>query len=201
MKIGVGITIGVMLGLVVLGVGLFFAVTHVANSFSDESQENGTAAVPTGTATPPPTSNFAVTQPPAAATTTPRSTGFPVATITRTQPSAPSVTLGLNIPSFSISGATSATVDAQIVNSGSGDAHNAYAVVQVYCQGTLVKIANQDSYRKDIGTIAAGATIDTQAILSVNLIDGMKILSNGAIIQLTVVSTEVTKSYSYNFKP
>ena len=208
MKIFLGIIIGVILGLLVLGIGLFFEITSLAHSLNDHSTNTQpTSSLLTTSPTPiyPTTLPYDLPSKPVTSPTLPpvpapvsSPAGLPSPAI---NPPQNSVIFDLNFPYFNISGPTSATINVQIANTGSSDAHNVFGKVEIYYQGSVIKIGGQDYLRTDVGTIKAGTNVTTQVILKVSLPDGLKVLANGATLKLTIFSDEKTQTYSYDFKP
>ena len=95
----------------------------------------------------------------------------------------------------------SRTVTAQVTNTGSTDAHNAWAKVEVFSQGARIKLSNNDFLRVDIGIIKAGAAVTKQVTLQFSVLDGLKITQNGAQLVLTIYSDENTQTFNYDYKP
>ncbi len=95
----------------------------------------------------------------------------------------------------------SRTVTAQVTNTGSSDAHAAWAKVEVFSQGQRIQLSGQDYLRVDIGTVKAGATATAQVTLSFSVFDGLKIQQNGAQFLLTIYSDERTQTLTYDYKP
>ncbi len=95
----------------------------------------------------------------------------------------------------------SRTVTAQVTNTGSADAHNAWAKVEVFSQGARVRLSNNDFLRVDVGTIKAGTTVTEQVVLQFTLLDGLKITQSGAQFVMTIYSDENTQVFNYDYKP
>ena len=101
-----------------------------------------------------------------------------------------------------ISGAgLSRTITAEVTNKGNTDAHNVWGKVQVFSQGSLIKLGGKEFLRIDIGTIAAGETVTTEVTLSFGFTDGLKISQNGATFVLSIYSDEFTDTFSYDYTP
>ncbi len=151
---------------------------------------------PVPTATTPaavrPTIPPTVTLPPVAPTIIP--TAFPTAI-----PS-PSVNFQITITNLTGTG-LSRTVNAQITNDGTADAHNVWVKSEVFSQQQKIQLSGQDSLRVDIGTVKAGATTTSQVNLSFNLLDGLRIQQNGARFVLTVNSDERVQTLNYDYTP
>ncbi len=117
-------------------------------------------------------------------------------------PAAPAAIVSFQLVVEHVSGTgLSRTVTAQVSNTGSADAHNAWAKVEVFSQGQRVQVSGQDYLRVDIGTIMAGATANAQATLGFSLADGFRIQQNGAQVLLTIYSVERTQTLTYDYRP
>jgi cytoskeletal protein RodZ len=206
MKKTIGIILGVVLGcLIVLGVVIFIVIS----SFFPFNQDISVASPsPTNFAVKPDSSGSAAALPTKASpTTAPSPTPAkpspapPAQPTPKATPEPQDVSFTMGVSSFRISGATSGTVVAQIVNTGSADAHNAWIKVEIYSQDMLVKVDGEDFFRKDLGTIKAGSTITPQATINVSLRDGLRILANGARFELTIFCDEGSQSVSYTITP
>jgi len=95
----------------------------------------------------------------------------------------------------------SRTITSQLSNTGSSDAHNVWAKVEVFCQGSRVKVSGLDYLKEDVGILKAGETVTREVTLSFNVFDGLKISNNGAKFILTVYSDEHTETLSYDYQP
>jgi hypothetical protein len=95
----------------------------------------------------------------------------------------------------------SRTVTAQITNTQSADAHNAWAKAEVFSNGQRILISGQSYIKEILGIVKAGATVTAKATLSFSIFDGLIILQNGAQVQLEVYSDEWTESLTYDYKP
>ncbi|MFC2013810.1 hypothetical protein ACFLU8_02890 [Chloroflexota bacterium] len=95
----------------------------------------------------------------------------------------------------------SRTITAQVTNTGDIDAHNVWGKVEVFSQGSMIKLGSKEFLRIDIGTITYGGTATTEVTLSFGLTDGLKILQNGATFVLTIYSDELTETFSYDYSP
>lgn len=95
----------------------------------------------------------------------------------------------------------SRTITAQITNTGDIDAHNVWGKVEVFCQGSRIKLEGKDFLRTDLGTIASGDAVTTKVTLGFGLMDGLKISQNGATFKLTIYSDELTETFSYDYSP
>jgi len=94
----------------------------------------------------------------------------------------------------------SRTVTGQLSNMGSSDAHNVWVKVEVFCDGSRVKVSGQDYLQGDIGIIKARETVIREVLLSFSVFDGLKISNNGARFTLTVYSDEHTDTLSYDYQ-
>ena len=203
MKTILGIVIGVFLGIIALGITIYFLGMSLAHDL-----ENPVISSSTGTSEIPPSSTltdgFLTPSPFATPKSTISSSSKPSdsRTASPTQTTTPaSVDFAVDITSVNIAGPTSATITLIITNTGTADAHNVSATVEIFYQGSLVKIAGKNSFNETIGNLPAGSSSTTQATLNVALVDGLKILANGATVNLTVSSSEKARSFSYNFSP
>lgn len=95
----------------------------------------------------------------------------------------------------------SRTVAADIKNTGSRDAHNAWLKLEAFSQGSRVRLSDSDFFRVDVGTLPAGASMTRQANLRISLADGLRLAQNGAQVVLTITSDEATQTFNYDFKP
>ena len=159
------------------------------------------ATTPAVTPTPaPPTSppTLRPTLPPAAIPTPVPPTVAPTLAST----SAPTASVDFQIAITGLTGTgLSRTVNAQIANDGTAEAHNVWVKSEVFSQQQKIQLSGQDSLRVDVGTIKAGTTITSQANLSFNLLDGLRIQQNGARFVLTVNSDERTQTLNYDYTP
>ena len=197
------IIIVIIAAVIVAGVG------YLLGWFSPPSAGKTTVSTPTPVATQPaPTTTAPVTTAPA--TTTSPAPGkpqpSPTATATTTAPAAttttaaPYVKFDFVIQSITGSG-TTRTVTAQVSNLGNEDAHNAYGVVQVTQNGSVVKINGQTSLTIQLGTLPAGTVTTVQQSISFGLLDGLKIQSSGATFAITLHSDEATATFTQFYQP
>jgi hypothetical protein len=197
MKTTLGVILGVILGaVIVIGVSvwLIFSVFSPGNQKSPST----VAAI---TPKPGVTSTVPSASTPSAIIPT-ITMPSPVANLPPAQSSAQSnVNFDLKITNFAVSSMNSGTVDAQITNTGTGDAHNVWVKVEVISQGSIVKVGGQDYLRKDLGIVKAGQSLTSQVVINVSLADGMKIAQSGATFRLTVYSDEKTQTLNYDFHP
>ena len=149
-------------------------------------QYAGKAPISSGQSTSPPSTS--PTQTPVAKTATP--------------PPSPNKNVNFDFAITDISGTgLSRTVTAQVTNTGSADAHNAWAKVEVFSQGASIKLSNNDFLRVDIGIIKAGAAVTKQVTLQFSVLDGLMITQGGAQLVLTIYSDENTQTFNYDYKP
>lgn len=95
----------------------------------------------------------------------------------------------------------SRTITAQVTNTGDIDAHNVWGKVEVFSQGSIIKIEGKEFLRIDVGTITSGDTVTTEVTLSVGLTDGIKISQDGATLVLTIYSDELTETFPNEYSP
>lgn len=95
----------------------------------------------------------------------------------------------------------SRAVTAHVTNTGSADAHNAWAKAEVFCRGQRIQMSGQDFLKQDLGTVKAQTTVIAQATLDFGFFDGLTILQHGAQVLLTVISDERTQTLTYDYKP
>ncbi len=190
----IGIIIGIFLGMVLLG-GAIVAVFFLG--FRSESQ---TTSVSASTSIPVNTGSNPATR------SSPTSASSPLSSAASSpSPKASTASAAVNfVPSItSISGSSfnSRTITVQLANTGTADAHNVQAKVEVLSQGTIIQVNGQPYLTQSLGTIKAGASVTIQYTASVSLTDGLKILQNGATINLYISSDEKTQSTSYDYQP
>jgi hypothetical protein len=189
LKTTVGIILGVLLGIIIV-VGV--SVWIVLSVFSSGNQPTNNAAASTSQSASPSSSPL-ISVP---------SNSVPISpSLTSKSPAESNVSYSVNVSNFQVSGLTSGKVNAQISNTGTGDAHNVWSKVEIICQGSIVKIGGQDYLRKDIGMIKAGQTVSPQVTINVSITDGIKISQNGATLRLTIYSDEKTETLSYDYHP
>ncbi len=159
-----------------------------------------TGVIPIGHKAPPSSS----TNIPAAPTVASPSPGQPPASPAPSTPTPPptvgSVKFELNLTNITGSG-TSRTVTATLTNAGNVDAHNVWAKIQASVGGSPINLNGQPYVRVDIGTLPSGQSVTRQVTLSFSLIDSIKILQQGARLDLTVISDEGQQTFSYDYKP
>jgi cytoskeletal protein RodZ len=189
MRFTIGLIVGIILGVVIAVGGLF-----LFDFFSARSANPPTAS---------PSSTFVSS--PSVSTTNSPVNGNPTTSSTRSLPGSPPTTsaaVNFDLTVTNISGTgLSRTITWQITNTGTIDAHNVSVEAQIYSQGDLVKVNGLDSISETLGTIQAGETITDNVTLSFSVLDAPKILLNGATINLTVSSDEITQTITYDYKP
>ena len=137
----------------------------------------------------------------------------PEATVTTPEP-APSPTPSPSQPSstgsnvvfkFDVTGISgdglSRTISAQLTNTGTDDAHNVWAKVEVFSQESRIKMGGKDFLRVDIGMLKGGTSVTKEVNIEFGILDGVKILQNGARFVLTVNSDESTQELYYDYQP
>ncbi len=160
-------------------------------------QYAGKAPISSGQSAAPSTAS--PTQTPTVKPTTPPSPVTPSSPVTSPSP-VKNVNFDFAITAMSGTG-LSRIVTAQVTNTGSTDAHNAWAKVEVFSQGASIKLSNNDFLRVDIGIIKAGAAVTKQVTLQFSVLDGLKITQSGAQLVLTIYSDENTQTFNYDYKP
>jgi hypothetical protein len=191
-----GIVLGVIIGAVVLVAAVllvtFLGILPLTREIAGKNDDSPNTTYSSSYTTPVPTTSSPVTNPPVSSQAT-----VPVTTTAaNTQ-----VAFRLTVTNVSTSGLTGAVVSAQLTNSGTGDSHNTWASLEVFSQGTPIKVNGQGSLRIDLGTIQAGQTIARNVEMDFTLFDGIKISQNGTTLNLTVHSDEATQSISYDYQP
>lgn len=195
MKITIGVIIGILLGMVIVAA---LAAVLIVNLFNS----NNPPVVQTPVA---PFSTALISQSPTLSNrSSPVSSIPPEKSVTATN-STPTTNSGvfftLKIASVSSTGLTSRDITGQIGNSGSSDAHNVSAKVEVLCQGSPVRINNQESVNQLFGTIKAGDSVSETIALEIGISDAVKISQYGATIKLTITSDEKTQTLDYDYRP
>jgi hypothetical protein len=197
MKTAIGVVLGVIMGVAIITVVTIVLLFNVFNASSRSSSVQTPPGTPVQTQAPSPVVSL-VPAPVPPVSLPPSSHAPSNSNVTIAQPT---VEFNLNITGIENTGLTSRGVTGQITNAGTVDAHNVSAKVQVFCQGSLVKINNQDYIVQSLGAIKAGNTV-TQAIsLSFSILDVGRLSQNGATVTLTITSDEKTQTFSYNFQP
>ena len=197
MKTGIGVILGIIAGIAILVGGGIWASNFIGSTFS---QKPVLVPAPTPAGTPVP-------NPPPA----PSSTPSPSPTLPSPSPSptlpvpVPSPTLKAGIWEFSIAGVSGSgltqTIAAQITNTGTTDANNTQAKIEVFSQQQRIKLSGQDYLTENLGTVKAKTTVTRQVTVSLSLTDGLKILQNGARFVLTITSDKGTDTLNYDYKP
>ena len=200
MKTAIGIVLGVLIGIIIvtativslLFVGLFPVNQEASSNNATSPSINFSSIVPPtpSPTVPPVTSQAPSPQKPAASSPT---TTNPVT-------NNKDVNFSLKIISMSNSG-FNYTATAEISNTGTTDAHNVRAEVEVFSQGSRIKVNGQNSLSITLGNITSSATLTTQAKLSFSVTDGPKILKNGATFKITVYSDEKTQTITLASQP
>lgn len=192
-----GIIVGILIGIVLLAIaGVAIFVTRTNPSGQIASTETNTpiqsSISPNLIASPTiKSSNIPASSP--LASPTPNSLA--------TSSSSSAVNFVPSITGVSGSDLTTRTITAQLANTGTADAHNVQAKIEAYSQGTRIELNGQDYLIQSFSTIKAGAAMTIQYTVSVNIIDGLKILQNGVTFILTISSDEKTQTISYDYHP
>ena len=125
----------------------------------------------------------------------------PSAPPSNTAPNAGSkVSFNLSVTDFVVDG-FSAHVTARVTNPGNGDAHNVQAQVRVTSAGSIVQVNDADSYTLSIGTLRSQQAVTVNTTLTFNILDTLKISSQGATVYLWLISDEKTETFSYDYHP
>ena len=197
MKTAVGVVLGVVIGFVIITVA---AIVLIFNVFGAANRTPSTPT-PLGTPVQTQTASPAVSPP---ASTNPSAllpSTSPVPANSNVTAASPVVDFKVNISAVENTGLTSRKITGQITNAGTADTHNVSAKVQVFCQGSPVKINNQDYIIQPFGTIKAGETISQGISVSFSILDAGRLTQYGATVNLTITSDEKSQSFSYNFQP
>ena len=193
-----GIIIGVLIGVVILGVVVIaLTVLMILPATRSVSSAGNILPVPSitfETAAPAP-----VTSSPAV---TPLRTSSAPHTISTSPAGKPAAAVNFSPRIVSIDGDDlTRTIKAQLANTGTADAHNVRARVEVYSQRTRIKINGRDYLEESLGTIRAGAVVDIEKTVTVSVMDSLKVLRDGASVRITVFSDEKNQSISYDYGP
>lgn len=152
---------------------------------------------------PTPITGATITPPatrPPAGTPAPSPTAVPVTPPGIPPPLARNVRFDFALTNISGAGFTR-TVTAQLANTGTADAHNTWAKVEVFSQGSRIQLNGTDFLRVDVGTLKAKETVTKQADIQFSLFDGLKIAQVGGQFVLTITSDENTQAFNYDYKP
>jgi hypothetical protein len=192
MKFVLGVITGVLIGCLVLG-SVFLAIRSTGPFQAAQARP---ASTHTAAKTSRPTSTPSRTAPsPASSIPSPAAP-----TASRTAINQGVVTFDLAITGVSGSGFTR-LVSAAMTNTGSAVAHHVSIKVEAFCQGSRIKLGGKDAYQQELGSLAAGESLNVEAELSLNLADGARVLKNGADLAITIVSDEKTQSQKYTVNP
>ena len=200
MKTAIGIVLGVLIGIIIIAatvvsllfVGLFPSNQEASSDHVASPSINFNSMVsPIPSTTLPPVTNL--TPSPHTPTASSPTGTSPIA-------SNKDVSFNLNVIDMSNSG-FNYTATAEISNKGTTDAHKVRAEVEVFSQGSRIKVNGQNSLIINLGNIASGATLTTQAKLSFSVTDGPKILKNGATFKITIYSDEKTQTITLASQP
>lgn len=101
---------------------------------------------------------------------------------------------------FQISGSGfGRTVNASLTNTGTVNAHNVTATLQLWAGSSRIKVNGQDMLVEDLGDLVAGATVSRTINITVSFLDGIKLQSSGGTITVDVVSDEGSKQFQFVF--
>lgn len=190
MKTTLGIILGVILGVIIVAGVSIWMIFSVFSSGAQPAPSSVTGLTPQTTA--------GISLP---SSSSPSTGGLTSSPVSSGSPIQSNVNFNLNITNFQATGLTSGTVNAQITDTGTEDANNVWAKVEIICQGAVVNINGQPYLRVDLGTIKAGQSVSPQVTINVSLTDGIKISQNGATFRLTIYSDEKTQTLSYDYHP
>ncbi|MFC1909671.1 hypothetical protein ACFLXC_00015 [Chloroflexota bacterium] len=95
----------------------------------------------------------------------------------------------------------SRTINTQIANTGTMDAHNVSARVEALSGDSQLKISGGDYLEIDIGELKKGETLTKQLTVSVSMSDGLKIVNNGLRLVIILDSDEYTETFYYDYNP
>lgn len=107
----------------------------------------------------------------------------------------------LDITSAEITGLNTATVKANVTNSGTTVAHHTVATIEIICQNERILINGQESLQVNIGDLAPGESKQIQLKVEVGLSDALRIKQTGATVRLTIVSDEKRQVFTYDYIP
>jgi hypothetical protein len=190
MKMTLGIILGVVIGAIVL-IAIIVLVVFAFILPAARAETTGTTAGPiTSTIT-------ASTAQPSA---TPPRGSLPTTTLPISVTPKGAVDFDLQITGMSGSDLTR-TVTAQITNTGTIDAHNVSAKIEVFSGGSRIKVNGSDYITQTAGTIKAGATTNSQVSLTFSFFDVPRLLSNGANFTITINSDEKARTFNYDYQP
>jgi cytoskeletal protein RodZ len=194
----IGIILGIIIGAIIAALAIMIIIVLVVLPMAREVNTPDTSS-------PAITSTIAssTTPKPASSTTAPTSTST-APKPTGTSPASPNANVNFNLIVTGVNTdilSASATIASQVSNTGTADAHNAWAKVEVFQQGNRIQVGGQDYFRYDIGTLKAGETRDVQVTIKFGIMDALKVLQSGATLNLTLTSDEKTQTMSYDYVP
>jgi hypothetical protein len=195
MKTALGVVLGIITGFLTLAAIIVFLIylyiIPAFDQYSSIGSATPTSTYSTSTTTVSPPTTTPIFTPGPTKTTLPAQTGTPVPN---------DVNFVLNITG--VTGENlSRTVTADITNTGSIDALNTYAKIEVFSRGKRIKLNGQDYLSEDLGTLKAGAPATAQITLTFNPLDAPIILTSGARLYLTIYSDQKTQNFSYDYVP
>ncbi|MFC2123089.1 hypothetical protein ACFLRP_05330 [Bacteroidota bacterium] len=180
----------------VLGViAIIVAGYFIFNHFITGEEPTPVAPIPTPAPKTAPTP-----LPPPASEPAPQPTPEPAPAPSQPTPTGSNVEFEFAVTGISGDG-LSRTISAQLTNTGTDDAHNAWAKVEVFSQDSRIKVSGKDFIRVDIGMLKSGAAITKEVNIEFGIMDGLKIAQNGARFVLTVTSDENTQELYYDYQP
>jgi archaellum component FlaF (FlaF/FlaG flagellin family) len=187
-----GVVVGVVLGFIIVAAAV--VVVALASIVPWTREVSSQSLITSPNTTNAPTTSFLPVNP-----------SPPSSTLPTTPPETSVVPTGrvnfvLTVTNFRVNG-FSADVTAQVFNNGNANAHNVQAQIQAISGGAVVQVNSSDSYFLPIGSINAQQTVTVNTTLSFNILDTLKISSNGATIYLWLVSDENAQSFSYDYHP
>ena len=196
MKMGLGVIVGILLGVLILAAGGILLVKYTTNEISLASnQPNRSASSPLFN------SPISTTPLPSAAASSEAKTAVnPPIPVTPSPGSIDKVNFNVQITNFTGNGLTR-TVSVDITNTGSQDAHNVVGKVEVLSGGKQITITpnGQTSVSQPLGTIKAGQTVSTQENLTFSIFDSPALAQNGATVNLIITSDEKTQTITYKY--
>ncbi|MFC1906705.1 hypothetical protein ACFLW8_01280 [Chloroflexota bacterium] len=184
--------------LLVLGVIAIIVVGYfIYNHFIAGEEPTPVAPIPTPAPKPAPTPT---PSPSPAPTSAPQPSPEPAPSPSQPTPTGSTVEFEFAVAGISGDG-LSRTISAQLTNTGTGDAHNVWAKVEVFSQDSRIKVSGEDFLRVDIGILKSETSVTKQVSMEFGIMDGLKIAQNGARFVLTMTSDENTQELYYDYQP
>ena len=209
MKMALGIIVGLILGVLVFSGGTaFIMINNVVPSVQKALAKTNTEKQPSltnispNTSLPKQTSNTNTNPNPAPTQAIPITT-IPQQNADSTdgnfQISDGNIGLQINIVSVEGTGFTR-TVTGKVINNGSVTLHNTQLEVELFSNGKQLNFNNgQPSWQKSYGTLAAGSALTDQITLTLSLLDGLTATKYGVEIHMTLISTEKSQTFVYQY--